>query len=67
MGWRAGGPSDFSIPQLRGGEGCPSLLPLGFSSLEMRRLGVEGDGCSRWSVAGGDDGALLMNAKKTVC
>ena len=23
------------------------------------------DGCSRWSVAGGDDGVLLMLARKT--
>ena len=28
--------------------------------------GVDGDGCSRWSVAGGDDGELLMDARKTV-
>ena len=26
----------------------------------------QGDGCSRWSVAGGDDGVLLMVARKTV-
>ena len=27
---------------------------------------MEGDGCSRWSVAGGDGGELLMDARKTV-
>ena len=28
--------------------------------------GIEGDGCSRWSVTGGDDGVLLMIARTTV-
>ena len=27
---------------------------------------VEGDGCGWWSVAGGDDGELLMDARKIV-
>ena len=29
-------------------------------------MGVVGDGCNRWSVVDGDDGVLLMNARKTV-
>ena len=31
-----------------------------------RGVGVEGDGCSRWPVAGGDDGGLIVVARKTV-
>ena len=28
--------------------------------------GVGGNGCSRWSVAGDDDGGLMVVARKTV-
>ena len=34
--------------------------------LWVETLTSQGDGCSRWSVAGGDDGVLLMVARKTV-
>ena len=61
MGGRAKGPSGFSTPR----QPPSSLLLLGFSFLE-RGIGVEGNGCSRWSVAGGDDGELVMDARKTV-
>ena len=50
----------------RGGGGGPSLLLLLFFLCWRRGVGVDGNGCSRWSVAGGDDGELLMDAKKIV-
>ena len=34
--------------------------------MEWRGVGVERDGCSRWPVAGGDDGGLIVVARKTV-
>ena len=35
--------------------------PSGFS---IGGVGEDGDGCIRWSVAGGDDGELLLDAGK---
>ena len=44
-------------PRLRA---VPSLLLLLFFFLwSCGGVGEDGDGCSRWSVAGGDDGELL--------
>ena len=54
VGWRAEGPSGFSTP----GKGGPSLLLLLFFFTGWA-VGEDGDGCSRWSVAGGNGGELV--------
>ena len=45
-------------------EGLLAYFCFGF--LFWRLGGVEGDGCSRCSVAAGDDGVLMVVARKTV-
>ena len=60
VGCRVEGPSGFSWPR-----GVPSLLLLVFFLFWRCGGGVEGDGCSWWSI-GGDDGELLVAARKTV-
>ena len=67
VGWRAEGPSGFPTPRLGGGGGegeVPSLLLLEFSFSGDEEGGV--DGCSWWSVEGGDAEGLWMAASKTV-
>ena len=49
-----------------GGGGFLDCCCLGFLFWRRGGVGVEGDGCNRWSVAGGDDGVLLIDARKTV-